>query len=274
MSEVEGCTLWLSALTWMKIAALILICILTGPSLAQEITVASAADLHAALDEISAHYKAAPSTPVKIVYGSSGNLYQQIQNGAPFDLFLSANSDYPKKLEAAGLIVAGSYYEYARGHIVLFVASTSTLNLEQGLQVLLDASIKRIAIADPAHAPYGQAAIAVLKSQGLYDRVSRKIVVGENVAQAASFVTSGAADVGIIAMSLALLPSARAQTRFAEIPANEYPPIVQACVILKSSKAQTAAARFLSYIRGPEASKVLQRYGFEVPATQDKPPLQ
>jgi molybdate transport system substrate-binding protein len=264
----------LSALTQIKIAAVILLCVLAIPTCAQEITVAAASDLHGALDEISARYKAETSAQVRVVYGSSGNFYQQIQNGAPFDLFFSANSDYAKKLEAAGLTVPGSYREYARGHIVLFVASTSRLNLEQGLKVLLDASIKRIAIADPAHAPYGQAAIAALKSQGLYDRIVRKIVVGENVGQAASFVTSGAADIGIIAMSLAVLPSARSQSRFAEIPANEYPPIVQACVVLKSSKAQMAASRFLSYVRGPEASKILQRYGFEVPATQAKQPLQ
>lgn len=258
----------------MKIAAVIFLFVLSVPILAQEIKVAAAADLHSALDEISAHYQAETSAPVKVVYGSSGNFYQQIQNGAPFDLFFSADSNYPKKLEAAGLSVPGTYYEYARGHLVLFVSSTSSLQIQEGLKVLLDSSVNRIAVADPAHAPYGQAAVAALKSQGLYDRVSRKIVVGENVAQAAAFVTSGAADVGIIAMSLALLPSARSQSRFAEIPANEYPPIVQACVLLKSSKAQAAASRFLSYVRGPEASKVLQRYGFDVPATQANRPLQ
>jgi len=258
----------------MKIASVILVCILASPTFAQEITVAAAADLHAALDEIATHYKAETSAPVKIVYGSSENLYQQIQNGAPFDVFFSANTDYPKKLEAAGLTLPGGFYEYARGHIVLFVASHSSLQIEQGLKVLLDDSVKKIAIADPAHAPYGQAAVAALKSQGLYDRVSPKLVFGENVAQAASFVTSGAADVGIVAKSLAMLPSVRLQTRFAEIPADEYPAIAQACAVLKSSKAQTAANRFVSYFRGPEASKILQRYGFEVPATQANRPLQ
>jgi len=257
----------------MKIAALILICMFAVPSLAQEITVAAAADLHSALDEISAQFKAETSKAVKVVYGSSGNLFQQIQNGAPFDLFFSANSDYPKKLEAAGLSAAGTYYEYARGHIVLFVSSTSSLNIQQGLQVLLDPSVKRIAIADPSHAPYGQAAVAALKSQNLYDKVSRRIVVGENISQAASFVTSGAADVGIVAKSLALMPSARSQTRFAEISSHEYPPILQTCIVLKSSKQQALARRFLAYVRGPEASKVLQQYGFEVPSAKTVQPL-
>lgn len=258
----------------MKIALFILTLTLAVAAHAQEITVAAAADLRSALDEITSHFQTETSLHVKVVYGASGNLFQQIQNGAPFDLFFSANSDYPKKLEAAGLSVPGTYYEYARGHIVLVSSSTSALDLQQGLKVLLEPSVKRIAIADPSHAPYGQAAVAALKSQGMYDRVSRKIVVGENVAQAASFVTSGAADVGIVAKSLGVLPSARAQIRFAEIPSDEYPPIQQACVLLKSSTKQEAARRFLAYIRGPEASKVLQRYGFEVPSSKTAQPVQ
>jgi molybdate transport system substrate-binding protein len=139
--------------------------------------------------------------------------------------------------------------------------------------VLLEPSVKKIAIADPNHAPYGQAAVAALKSQRLYDSVSPKLVIGENVSQAASFVISGAADVGIVAKSLAVSPSAHSQIRFAEIPSNEYPPIQQACVVLKFSKQQPLAQRFLAYIRGPEASKILQNYGFEVPSTKTAPPL-
>jgi molybdate transport system substrate-binding protein len=257
----------------MKIAALVLIVILAVASYGQEITIAAAADLRSALNEITSHFQSKTAIRVKVVYGSSGNLFQQIQNGAPFDVFLSANSDYPKKLEAAGLSVPGTYYEYARGHIVLLTSSASTLDPRQGLKVLLEPSVKRIAIADPTHAPYGQAAVAALKSQGIYDQVSRKIVVAENVAQAASFVTSGAADIGIIAESLAVLPSARAQSHFVEIPADEYPPIQQACVLLKSSTKQEAARRFLTYIQDPEASKILQRYGFDVPSTKPAPPL-
>jgi molybdate transport system substrate-binding protein len=252
----------------MKIAVLILTLILTVPATAQEITVAAAADLSAALNEITSRFQTETSVHVKVVYGSSGNLFLQIQNGAPFDLFFSANSDYPKKLEAAGLTVPGSYYQYARGHIVLLTSSSSALDLQQGLKVLLDASVKRIAIADPSHAPYGQAAVAALRSQGLYDQISRKLVMGENVAQAASFVTSGAADIGIVAKSLAVLPSARTKVRFSEIPVDEYPPIEQICILLKSSTKQEAARRFLTYIQGPEASKILQQYGFDVPSAK------
>lgn len=262
----------MSALT--KIAIFTLMLILVIPSHGQEITIAAAADLRSALDEITSTFQTETSLHVKVIYGSSGNLFQQIQNGAPFDLFFSANSDYPKKLEAAGLTVAGTYYEYARGHIVLLTSSTSSLQLQRGLKVLLDPSVKRIAIADPSHAPYGQAAMAALKSQGIYDQVSPKIVVGENIAQAASFVTSGAADIGIVAKSLAVVSFARAQTRFAEIPANDYPPIQQACVLLKSSTKQDPARRFLTYVKGPEASKILRRYGFEVPSAETAQPLQ
>jgi molybdate transport system substrate-binding protein len=258
----------------MKIVAFVLILILAVPSQGQEMTIAAAADLRFALDEITCRFQTETSVHVKVVYGSSGNLFQQIQNGAPFDLFFSANSDYPKKLEAAGLSVPGTYYEYARGHLVLLTSSTSTWDLQQGLKVLLEPSIKRIAIADPGHAPYGQAAVAALKLQGIYNQVSGKIVVGENVAQAASFVTAGAADIGIVAKSLAVLPSARSQIRFVEVPANGYPPIQQACVLLKSSTKQEAARRFLTYIQGPEASKILQQYGFEVPSAKTAQPLQ
>lgn len=256
----------------IKLALCILACLLAVPSYGQDLTIAAAADLHSALDEITSHFQNETSVHVKVVYGSSGNLFQQIQNGAPFDIFFSANSDYPKKLDAAGLSIPGTYYEYARGHIVLLTSSTSTLDLQSGLKVLLEPTVKRIAIADPNHAPYGQAAVAAMKSQGVYEQVSRKIVVGENVGQAASFVTSGAADIGIVARSLAVLPSARAQIRFAEIPANQYPPIQQACVLLKASAKQATARRFLTYIQGPEASKILLRYGFEVPSARTSQP--
>jgi molybdate transport system substrate-binding protein len=250
----------------MKFVALFLLGMLARHSFSQEITVAAAADLHSAFDEISAQFQKEKAARVKITYGSSGNFYQQIQNGAPFDIFFSANTDYPKKLAAAGLTIPDTYYEYARGEIVLLVGKSSTLNLAPGLKVLLDPSVKKVAIADPSHAPYGQAAVAALKSQNLYGRVSAKIVTGENISQAASFVLSGAADAGIIARSLAVAPASESQVRYTEIPADEYPPIQQACVVLKSSKQQPIAREFELYIQSAEATTILQKYGFEVPA--------
>jgi len=239
-----------------------------SPARAQELTVAAAADLRPALEEIASRFHAVSGAGVKLVYGSSGNFYQQIQNGAPFDFFFSANAEYPKRLEAAGLTVPGTYYEYARGKIVLIVLAGSTLDLTRGLSVLLDPAVKKIAIADPSHAPYGQAAVFAMKAEKIYDHVSAKLVTGENISQAASFVLSGAADVGVVALSLGL--TAGPQVRFAAIPPSDYPPIQQACVVLKSSKSQDLAAKFETYLRTEEVKKIFERFGFEVPVSAGK----
>lgn len=223
------------------------------------------------LDEISSHFQTTSGIQLQVIYGSSGDLFHQIQNGAPFDIFLSANVAYPRKLEAAGQIVAGSYYEYARGKIVVAVSAKSKFDPTGGLKLLLDPEVKKVAIADPSHAPYGEAAVAALKSEKIYDQISPKLVIGENISQAASFVLSGAADAGIIALSLASAPSANAQLRRAEIPASDYSPILQACVVLSSSKNRSAAASFESYLRGPEAAAILRRFGFDVPTASGKP---
>jgi molybdate transport system substrate-binding protein len=254
----------------MKVASLVVFCLIAIGSGAQDLTIAAAADLHSAMEEISAQFQSSTRTRVKVSYGSSGNLYQQIRNGAPFDVFFSADTGYPQRLEADGLVSAGSYQVYARGKLVLLVRSATQVNIAAGLKVLLDPAIKRIAIADPARAPYGQAAVAALKSQSLYDRVSAKIVTGESISQAVSFVLSGAADAGIVAKSLSLVPSSRGETLFAEIPSNEYPPIEQACVVLQASRQQRLAREFQSYALGPEGARTLQKYGFEVPARQSK----
>jgi len=242
-----------------------LILMLVVQSNAQEITVAAASDLRPAMEEIVAQFqKVQPRAMVKVTYGSSGNFFQQIHNGAPFDLFFSANTDYPKKLESAGLVVPGTYYEYSRGKIVLLVAAGSKLDLKQGLKVLLDPAVNKVAIADPSHAPYGQAAVAALKSENIHDRVSAKLVTGENISQAASFVLSGAADIGIVSLSMALMPSTKQQVRYVEIPASDYPPIQQACVVIRSTKDQKLATEFQKYFRGKDVKDILKRYGFEV----------
>jgi molybdate transport system substrate-binding protein len=147
------------------------------------------------------------------------------------------------------------------------VLVNSGLDLKAGLRVLLSPQIKKVAIADPNRAPYGQAAVVALKKEGLHDQVAPKLVTGENISQAASFVLSGAADAGIVAKSLALAPSAASQVRFVEVPTGDYPPILQAMVVLRSSKNQPAAEKFESYLRSAEAEKTLKRYGFEIPTT-------
>jgi len=182
-------------------------------------------------------------------------------------MFFSANLDYPKKLEAAALTESGSYYQYARGRIVIWVPKDSKLDLSSGLQVLLNPSIRKIAVANPQHAPYGQAAVEAMKKEGVYDKVKDKFVLGENISQTASFVISGSADVGIVALSLALSPNMSDQGRYAEIPSTEYPPIDQACVILSSSQNKETAGQFLSFIKTAAVADTLKRYGFDVPST-------
>jgi molybdate transport system substrate-binding protein len=228
---------------------------------AQQMTVAAAADLQFAMPELIARFQKETGKSVKVSYGSSGNFFQQLQNGAPFDMFFSANLDYARKLEAAGLIEPGTLYPYATGKIVLWVPNQSKLDVKAGLSALLDPSVKKIAIANPQHAPYGQAAEAALKKEGIYDKVASKLVLGENISQTASFVVSGAADAGIVALSLAVSPNMKDKGRYLEIPADEYPAIAQACVIMKASKNKEAARAFLDFIKKPAAQEIFQKYG-------------
>jgi molybdate transport system substrate-binding protein len=229
---------------------------------AQEITVAAAADLNFALKEVAQKFEAQTGKKVNLIFGSSGNFFTGIQNGAPYDLFFSADIAYPQKLEAAGLTEPGTLYQYAVGRIVLWAPNSSKLDLNRGLAVLTDPAINKIAIANPAHAPYGRAAVAALRSANLYDRLSPKFVLGENISQTAEFVQSGNADVGIIALSLALAPTMSQAGRYALVPAELYPPIEQAAVILKSAKERATARQFLDFVKSPPGAEVLARYGF------------
>jgi molybdate transport system substrate-binding protein len=232
---------------------------------AQEITVAAAADLQFAMQEIGSRFEKQTGKSVKVIYGSSGNFFQQIQNGAPFDVFFSANLDYAKKLEATGFAEPKTFYQYANGKIVLWVPNESKLDVKSGLQILLDPAVKKIAIANPQHAPYGQAAEAALRAEKIYDKISPKFVLGENISQTASFVVSGAADAGIVALSSVLSPNMKDKGRYAEIPASEYPRIQQACVSLRASKNKNIARQFLEFVRTPAIGELLRTYGFDVP---------
>ena len=229
---------------------------------AQELTVAAAADLQFAMQDIAARFEKATGKPVKVVYGSSGNFLQQIQNGAPFDLFFSANVDYAKQLESAGLVEEGSLYQYATGKIVIWVPGESKVDLSAGVRALLDPAVHKIAIANPQHAPYGQAAVAAMKQGKIYDQVADKLVMGENISQTASFVLSGSADIGIIAFSLAVSPNMKGKGRYVEVPGADYPPIEQACVILKASPRKETAKAFLQFIQSDSTKELLRTYGF------------
>ena len=242
-----------------------------GASHGQEITIAAAADLQFVMPEIAARFQKETGKSVRLVYGSSGNFFQQVQNGAPFDMFFSANVDYPGKLEGAGLTEPGTLYRYALGKIVIWVRKDSNLDLSSGLRSLLNPSIKRIAIANPQHAPYGQAAVAAMKKEEVYDKLVAKFVLGENISQTASFVVSGSADAGIIALSLVQSPNVRDRGRYAEIAGSDYPPIEQACVVLRSSRQKDTAQAFLKFLKTPAVAQLFRSYGFEMPAGSPAP---
>jgi molybdate transport system substrate-binding protein len=233
----------------------------------QEITVAAAADMSAVLPELAARYTRQTGQGVKVSFGSSGNLRNQIRNGAPFDVLFSADEEYPKQLVADGLAVGDSLYQYAVGRLVLWVSSESALDLQRlGVRALLDPSVKKCAIANPQHAPYGRAAEAALKHFGIYDQVASKLVLGENVAQAAQFVESGNAQAGLIALSHALAPAMKNKGRYWTVPLDSYPTLNQAALVLSQSKHQAAARKFLEFVRAPEATSLLEEYGFSLPA--------
>ena len=233
---------------------------------AGELTVAAASDLSFAFKELVQTFEQQTGEHVKLTLGSSGNFFSQIQNGAPFDLYFSADIGYPRKLEEAGLTVPGSLYPYAVGRIVLWTGNGSHLDLSKGLEILREPTIKKIAIANPKHAPYGRAAVAAMEYFKVYDQVKDKLILGENISQATQFIESGACDIGIIALSLALAPTMKTRGTYWEIPATAHSPLEQGAVILKQSKNPEAARQFLEFIKGPHGQEVMKRYGFALPS--------
>jgi molybdate transport system substrate-binding protein len=236
-----------------------------APADAGELKVAAASDLTFAFKDVGARFEKQTGNSLKLTYGSSGNFFSQIQNGAPFDLFFSADVSYPQKLEAAGLTEPGTIYDYATGKLVMWVPNASKLDLSRGLSVLLDPGIRKIAVANPLHAPYGAAAVAALHHAGIYDQVKDKFVLGENISQTAQFVQSGNADVGLLALSLAVAPAMKTSGRYVEVPASDYPPLIQAGVIVKSSRNKELANQFLKFLKEPGTVALMEQYGFAVP---------
>jgi molybdate transport system substrate-binding protein len=232
---------------------------------ADELRIAAASDLNFAFKELVSEFEKITGTRIKLSLGSSGNFYSQIQNGAPFDVFFSADIRYPQKLIEGSYAIPGSLYRYAVGRIVLWAPKQSNIPIERGLEVLATPEIHKMAIANPKHAPYGRAAVAALEHHKLYDRLKDRLVLGENISQAAQFVESGACDVGIIALSLAMSPTMRASGRYWEIPAETHAPIEQGAVLLKSAANPARAREFIEFLKGPRGQSTMQRYGFRVP---------
>ncbi|MFA7343291.1 MAG: molybdate ABC transporter substrate-binding protein [Terrimicrobiaceae bacterium] len=238
-----------------------------GSAAGGELSVAAASDLRYALDACIAKYRAEhPDAEIKPVYGSSGNFFAQISNGAPFDLFLSADRKYPDKLVAEGRATAGSLFVYAIGRLVLWVPNDSPIDVENlGMAALKAPSARRIAIANPAHAPYGQAAVAAMSSSGIYEGVRDRLVLGDNIAQTAQFLESGAADIGLIALSLALSDAMRTKGRYQEVPQSAYPEMLQAGVITGTAANPGAAARFSAFLTSAAGRETLKAFGFAIP---------
>jgi molybdate transport system substrate-binding protein len=239
----------------------------TNPPPATTLAVAAAADLKFALDDIVAQFvKMHPTVAVNVTYGSSGNFFSQLSNGAPFDMFFSADVEFTRRLAAAGLTLADSEFLYAVGRIVLWMPRSLPLDVQRlGITVLKDRSVRHIAIANPMHAPYGKAAEAAMKSLGVYDEVKAKLVFGENVAQAAQFAQSGSVEVGIIALSLAMAPALQREGTYWEVPLQAYPRMDQGGVIMKSARYPDAARSLRDFVLSGFGRATLKRYGFSLP---------
>ena len=223
----------------------------------EELTVAAASDLTPAFEEISRAFEAANKTKVVFIFGSTGMLTKQIENGAPVDVFAAANVSYVDELDKNGLILSDSRAIYARGRITLWTREDSPIRL-QGIADLARPEVMRIAIANPDHAPYGLAAKQALESVGIWDRVRPKLVYGDNIRQTLQYAETGNVDVSIVALSL----SVQGHGRWTLIPEELHQPIDQGLGIIKTTKNEKAARAFIAFIEGPQGQEIMKRYGF------------
>jgi molybdate transport system substrate-binding protein len=240
---------------------------LAFPAAQRSVAVAVASNLKPAFEEIASRFQVKnPGVEVKATFGSSGNFFAQIANGAPFDLFLSADAEFPAKVVEKGL-ADGTAFTYAYGKLVVWVPKSSKLDLEgKGLAALTDPSVQKIAIANPEVAPYGRAAKDALEKAGLLKELEGRIVMGQNVSQTAQFVQSGNAQAGFLPLSLAKAPPLSDEGRAWPVPPSSYQRIEQAGVVIKGSKRAGLARELAAFITGEGAKEVLERYGYDLPA--------
>ncbi len=233
----------------------------------KEITVACASNMIYAMEGIVTEFQKRHSTvSVRMSYGSSGNFFSQISNRAPFDLFFSADTIYPQKVCDAGLCLDGDQKIYATGRLVLWALSGSSISVERlGIQSLSDTAIRHIALANPKVAPYGRAADEALRHFGIHGAVKDKLVFGEDISQTTQFVQSGSAEVGFLAMGVALSPVLSGKGRFWPIPAGAHSPLDHGVVIMKWCKDKSAAKAFRSFVLGAGGRKILRQFGFGLP---------
>ena len=233
----------------------------------QMVIVAAAADLTYCLEDLNAAFKKThPEAEIKVSSGSSGNFATQIRNGAPFEVFLSADSGFPRDLVKAGLADEKSMAIYAVGRLVLWTAQPEVVDITRGLEILRkDEPVKKLAVANPDHAPYGRAAKQALEHDKLWEVVQPRIVLGENIAQTAQFVATGNADAGIVALSLVVAGKLSKIGKWQEIPADKYAPLEQAVVLTRKGLDNPLAKSYLDFLRTPEAREIFDRYGFRLP---------
>jgi molybdate transport system substrate-binding protein len=244
------------------IFALILLsaCKPAPPETNHELTVAAAADLTPAFDEIGREFQTATNTRVTFSFGSTGLLTRQIENGAPMDLFAAANVDYINQLENKGLILNDTKAIYARGRIVIWITKESTLRVES-LNDLTRTEVKRVAIANPDHAPYGMAAREALQNSGIWETVKPKLVYGENIRQTLQFAQTGNVEVAIVALSLAQ----QSDGHWATVPDTLHKPLDQALAVIKGTQNERTAREFAAFVTGTRGRTILQKYGFTFP---------
>ena len=224
---------------------------------AQTVKIAAAGNLRYILDEIKANYvKTHPKANITVNLGSSGALFQQIVNGADFDIFMAADKTFPDKLKAQG-IVKGDVKTYAFGKLVLW---SNSIDVSKGIDAIFDKAVHKIAIAKPDVAPYGARAVECLKYYGDFEKVKDKIVYADNIAQAAQFAQTGNAELGFLALALAMAPDMKG-TYFV-LDTKSYKPVEQAMVLMKSWQANPEAATFMKYVLSAECKSIFEKYGF------------
>lgn len=229
----------------------------------QKLNVAAAANLRYVLEYIkTAYIKQNPNAKVNLTFGSSGTLVQQITNGATFDFFMAADDEFPLKLKAKGL-TTGAINVYAYGKLALY--STTFAVDKNGLDVLKNPGVKKIAIANPETAPYGERSVKLLKSLKLYDDLKSKIVIAENISAAAQYAFTGNTELGFVALSLALAPEMVGKGNYYIIPQNLYKPIAQTCVLIKKSTLNSEAAKFQRFVLSPANKEIWEKYGYTQP---------
>lgn len=228
------------------------------------LTVSAAADLTKAFAEIGQQFEAQTGVKVTFNFGSTGQLTQQIEAGAPVDLFAAANISYIEALEKKGLILSDTKQVYARGRIVLWTRADSSLTLER-VEDLLKPEVRRIAIANPDHAPYGVAAREALQAAGAWSAVQPKLVLGENISQAYQYAATGNVDVGIVALSLVVPAAAGEAGRYLLIPETLHNPLDQAHAVIKGTAHEPEARAFAAFIASPPGREIMRKYGFVLP---------